>query len=194
MCSTTGTSTLTGLAPLVHDYPGMRKPILIVLILSFASCASSTKPSVEAAPTSPQVRPVPLREVYAMADALISVANRPGFSVRALIQALEANNTVDTCRALGLAPTPCQELAARAYRLAERLEAAGGAVVGEASARGCTADYRLCLVAGFTASIRLFYRHPTLIFGAMTLAALKCRCYHCPRGGIGWICRAIPGL
>jgi hypothetical protein len=80
------------------------------------------------------------------------------------------------------------------HAMGRRLEAAGGAVVGEASPPyRCTVDYRPCLVVSFMATVAT-YRFPALIAGAMTLAALRCRCAHCPGGGLRRVCDAIRGL
>ena len=60
---------------------------------------------------APASRPVPEREVKALANGLISLARRRGFDVVALHRAVNEGNAADVCQALALAPAPCEELA-----------------------------------------------------------------------------------
>jgi hypothetical protein len=165
------------------------------IIIAFAMIACSTHPPADLPRQArPAARPVPEREVLALVRDLVSVAGRRGFSMTALIRALDAENSVDVCRALALAPAPCEELGARVHAMGLRLEAADGEVIGDASTppRGCSDEYRPCYQVAITRAA-LTGRFAAIIAGQAVYGVLQCHCRHCPRGRLGPVCDVLPG-
>lgn len=128
-----------------------------------------------------------------MANTLVGLARNRGFNVVALQSALEVGNAVDVCRSLGLAPTPCEELGARANDLGRRIDASGVINVSGPPPRGCSDGYIPCCQAALVAAARTG-RSAAIIAGLATLGILKCRCALCARGWLGQVCDAIQGL
>jgi hypothetical protein len=179
------------MAPVMHDLMPM-KHLMTVLVLSLTAC-SSHPPANTTKPVAPATRPVPERQVLAMANALVSLAGRRRFDVRALARAVEERNSVDICRALTLAPSACEELGARVHTMGRRIDEAG--VIGEAasSPRGCSDAYSPCCQASLVLAARTG-GSPARIAGLAVLGVLRCRCKHCPHEWLGQVCDAIEGI
>jgi hypothetical protein len=174
----------------VHVQPKIPTALFLATL---CACAMDAPPDDASDRTvAPASRPVPERDVLALANDLVSLASRRGFDVRALDRALDAGNSVDVCRALTLPPAQCEVLGARVHAMGLRIDEAG--VIGDAarSPRGCSDAYSPCCQVAITRAA-LTGRFPAIIAGQAVFGVLQCHCRHCPRGRLGPVCDAIPG-